>query len=129
MSAWNDDCLLLSASDGVICKHVNEYDEYTRRVNGLLSRKPYADVQKDGSSLGPRCEPAPCGVYPQKASQADLEALIPNGFLLDVCPKSSYANQMTYDDKKACTRSHQTFLNSTKRGTGAVMGTNRGMTR
>jgi hypothetical protein len=60
--------------------------------------------------------------------QSDMERLIPNGFLLDVC-EDTYANQVTFDQTKTCTRSHQTFLNTTKRGAGTKPGSYRGMSR
>lgn len=129
MSAWTDDVSLLGASDGVLCSHVTEVNDYMTRRNKNVSKSQYENVQKNGSSVGPRNKPAPCGVYPQPPKQSDMERLIPNGFLLDVCPEDTYANQLTFDQTKTCTRSHQTFLNTTKRGAGTKPGSYRGMSR
>jgi hypothetical protein len=129
MSAWTDDTPLLGTSDNVLCKHITQVNDFIRIRNAEIQQKQYADVQTTGSSLGPRNKPAPCGVYPQRPKPSDMERLIPNGFMLDVCPEDSYANQLTFDSTKTCTRSHQTFLNTTKRGAGTKPGSNRGMTR
>lgn len=129
MAAWPDDTLNLGTSDDVLCAQTLIIEDVLARRTAALWQKPYADVQRNGSSLGPRCAPAPCGPKPQRPSDRTMETLVPNGFLLDVCPEDSYANQLTFDGARACTRSHQTFLNTTKRGTGALPGSNRGMTR
>ena len=127
MSAWTDDSPLLSASDSVLCGLVNDLEGHILRQNSLLHVKQYADLKTTGSPLGPRNRPAPCGPKPARPTAADMEKLLPGGFLLDVCPRDSYANQLTFNATKACTRSHQTFLNTTKRGTGTLAGSNRGM--
>jgi hypothetical protein len=129
MSAWPDDDLHLALSDAVLCDHVTVIDDRRLERNELMSRKAYADMQTCGDPVGPRAAPAPCGPKPGGPSRETLAKIVPAGFLLDVCPVASFANQVTFDRTRVCSRSHQTFLNATKRGTGTLAGSNRGMTR
>jgi uncharacterized alpha-E superfamily protein len=63
---------------------------------------------------------------PSGVSNATLQRLVPNGFLLQTCPAACFANQTFKTKRIRCALLHQTFLNTTKRGTGAVSGLRRG---
>jgi hypothetical protein len=124
MYAWPGEELYLSKSDRVIASEVCSKDKALESKNRLAVSGQFENVWTGADALcGPRWGPAPCGMLPTGASDATLRRLVPNGFLLQTCPAATFSNQIVYDHTRVCSASHQTFLNTTKRGTGAVHAT------
>jgi hypothetical protein len=118
MADWPDDHLLLPESDNTLCWNVREIEHAYALRNAALREQHTANMQTSGSNLGPRSSPAPC--VQRRSGEADLSGVVPAGWLLETCPRSTFANQLVHGKVLSCTRSHQPFMNMTRRGTGTV---------
>jgi hypothetical protein len=129
METWPGEELRLRASDSVIADKVCKVNADMERSNREATAGQFKHVWTCKEAVGPRWGPAACGQLPTGPSESTLRRIVPNGFLLPTCPVSTYANQIVSDEEKVCTRSHQTFMNVTKRGSGSTPGLNRGASR
>lgn len=118
MEVWPGEELRLHASDGIISGAVCALNAEMARANREATTAQFKHVWTDKEAIGPRWGPAPCGQLPTGPTTATLQRIVPNGFLLPTCPTSTYANQVVFDADRVCTRSHQAFMNVTRRGSG-----------
>lgn len=129
MDTWPGEELYLRASDNVIAGTVCTLNADMDRLNREATACQFKNVWTCKEAVGPRWAPAPCGQLPTGPTESTLRRLVPNGFLLPTCPTATYANQIVFAHERVCTRSHQAFMNVTKRGSGSAPGLARGASR
>lgn len=128
MASWTDDVPLLPASDSVLCGHIRAIaDPWAERDREFQLRRG-AHIQRHGTAVGPRCAPAPCVSAEEMGRVWDATPVVPAGWMLSACPASPSTNQLVFGRHRTCTRTHQSFMNTTRRGTGTAAGSARALT-
>lgn len=116
---------LIHVSDRQACHLARAYDDRAARLQGTVAARdvwaPALMIGTGGSDTGINAystPPARASTWPQSEPRT-ASARTSRGFLVATCATSN-ANEIGLYRGQACTRSHQTFMNSTRKGTGSL---------